>query len=116
MHRGITGIFQYALKDWTSIIFGTISHYEHNFHLFFEKKSTASIICTFWYNFAVQKLSFIEHATNVFGPRSVLQANLSNEIIYLSVYCHIHGTWVQQEVTQDSLHKTQLMDITSSVT
>ena len=43
----------------------------------------------------------------------VLQANLSNEIIYLSVYCHIHGTWVQQEVTQDSLHKTQRMDITS---
>ena len=85
MHRGITGIFQYALKDWTSIIFGTISRKEHNFHLFFEKKSTASIICTFWYNFAVQKLSFIEHATNVFGPRSVLQANLSNELIYLSV-------------------------------
>ena len=85
MHRGITGIFQYALKDWTSIIFGTISHYEHNFHLFFEKKSTASIIYTFWYNFAVQKLSFIKHATNVFGPRSVLQADLSNEFIYLSV-------------------------------
>ena len=85
MRRGITGNFQQALKDWTSITYGTISHYEHNFHLFFEKKSTASIICTFWYNFAVQKLSFIEHATNVFGPRSVLQANLSNEIIYLSV-------------------------------
>ena len=46
----------------------------------------------------------------------VLQANLSNEIIYLSVYCHIHGTWVQQEETQDSLHKTQRVDITSSVT
>ena len=87
MHRGITGIFHYALKDWTSITFGTISHYEHNFHLFFGKKRTASIICTFWYNFAVQKLSFIEHATNVFDPRSVLQTNLSNEfmIIYLSV-------------------------------
>ena len=27
----------------------------------------------------------MEYATNVFGPRSVLQANLSNEIIYLSV-------------------------------
>ena len=36
--RGITGIFQYALKDWTSIIFGTISHYQHNFNLFFERK------------------------------------------------------------------------------
>ena len=68
-----------------------------------KKKSTTSIICIFFYNFAVQKLSFIEHATNVFGPRSVLQANLSNEIISLSAYCHIHGTWVQQEVTQDSL-------------
>ena len=64
----------------------------------------------------MQKLSFIEHATSVFGPRAVLQANLSNEFIYLSVYCHIHGTWVQQEVTQDSLHKTQRIDITSSVT
>ena len=27
----------------------------------------------------------MEHATNVFGPRSVLQANLSNEFTYLSV-------------------------------
>ena len=86
MHRGITGIFQYALKDWTSIIFGTISQYQHNFHLFFEKKkNTASIIFTFRYNVAVQKLSFTEHATNFFGPKSVLQANLSNEFIYLSV-------------------------------
>ena len=88
MHRGITGLFQYSLKDWTSIIFGTISQYQHNFHLFFEKKqkkNTASIIFTFRYNVAVQKLSFIEHATNFFGPRSVLQANLSNEIMYLSV-------------------------------
>ena len=71
---------------------------------------------TFCYNFEVQKLSFIEHATNVFGPRSVLQANLRNEIISLFAYCHIHGTWVQQEVTQHSLHKTQRRDITSSVT
>ena len=61
-------------------------------------------------------MSFIEHATNVFGARSVLRADLSNEIIYLSVYCPIHGTWVQQEVTQDSPHKTQRADITSSVT
>ena len=44
------------------------------------------------YNFGVQKLSFIEHATNAFGPRSVLQANLSNGIISLFAYCHIHGT------------------------
>ena len=97
--------------------FGTISHYEYNFHHFFEKKNTASIICTFCYNFAVQtELSFIEHATNILGPRSVLQANLSNEIIYLSVYCPIHKTWVQQEVTRDSPHKTQRADITSSFT
>ena len=27
----------------------------------------------------------MEHVTNVFGPRSVLQANLSNEFVYLSV-------------------------------
>ena len=63
----------------------------------------------------MQTLSFIEHATSVFGPRAVLQANLSNEFIYLSVYCHIHGTWVQQEVTQDSLHKTQRIDINKQV-
>ena len=31
--RGITGIFQQALIDWTTISFGTISHYQHNFHL-----------------------------------------------------------------------------------
>ena len=99
------------LDSWTvttSIIF-----------IYFSKKKKALlvlIICTFWYNFAVQKLSFTEHATNVLGPRSVLQANLSDEIIYLSFYCHMHGTWVQQEVTQDSLHETQRMDITGSVT
>ena len=45
------------------------------------------------YNFGVQKLSFIEHATNAFGPRSVLPANLSNGIISLFAYCHIHGTY-----------------------
>ena len=84
MHRGITGIFQYALKDWTSIILAQLVTTSIIF-IYFGKKSTASIICTFWCNFAVQKLSFIEHATNVFGPRSVLQANLSNEFIYLSV-------------------------------
>ena len=98
------------LDSWTvtkSIIF-----------IYFSKKKKVLLVlitCTFWYYFAVQKLSFTEHATNVLGPRSVLQANLSDEIIYLSFYCHIHGTWVQQEVTQDSLHKTQRirMDITS---
>ena len=78
-------------------MFFTIGHYEHNFHLFFGKKSTASINWTFCYNFEVQKLSFIEHATNVFGPRSVLQANLSNEIISLSAYFHFHGTCVHRK-------------------
>ena len=59
--------------------------------IYFSKESTASIICTFWYNFAVQKLSFIEHATSVFGPRSVLQANLSNLLIYL--VCLLSHSW-----------------------
>ena len=36
-----------------------------------------------------------------FGPRSVLQAILSNKINFWSVCCHIHGTWVPHEVTQD---------------
>ena len=71
MSRGVTGSLDQAFIDWTSIISGTISHYKHNFHLFFKKKkSTGCINCTFCYNFAVQKLSFIERATNVLGPRS----------------------------------------------
>ena len=36
-----------------------------------------------------------------FGPRSSLQVNLSKKIDFWSAYCHIHGTWVPQEVTQD---------------
>ena len=73
-----------------------------NFPLFSEK-STASLICTsVWllysrpchllimqpiflvqgqcYRQLQQTLSLIDHATNIFGPRSVLQANLSNKI------------------------------------
>ena len=40
---------------------------------------------------------------NFFGPRSVLQAILSNKINFWCAYCHIHGTWpwVPHEVTQD---------------
>ena len=47
----------------------------------------------------------------------MLQANLSNKIIILSAYClFIHGTWISQEVTQDSFYRTRRMHITSSVT
>ena len=53
----------------------------------------------------------MEHATNVFGPRSVLTGKSKQRNHLFVCYCHIHGTWVQQEVTQHSLHKTQRMDI-----
>ena len=34
---------------------------------------------------------------------------LSNKINFLSAYCHIHGTWIPQEMTHSSFHRTQLM-------
>ena len=37
----------------------------------------------------------------LFGPRSVLQAILSNKINFWSACCHIHGTWIPHEVIQD---------------
>lgn len=40
----------------------------------------------------------------------------STKSIFSSAYCHIHGTWVSQEVTLDSFHMTQGMGITNSVT
>ena len=56
----------------------------------------------------------------LFGPWSVLEANLSKKINFLSAYCHIHETWVPreetQEFSQDSFRRTQRMRITSSVT
>ena len=75
------------------IIFGTFRQYERTFHRYSER-STASIICTFG-EFCSSELSFIDHATNCYGPRSVLQANLSNKINILSAYWHIHGTWTK---------------------
>ena len=36
--------------------------------------------------------------------------------IFLFAYCQIHGTYVPQEVTQESFHRTQPMRITCSAT
>ena len=44
----------------------------------------------------------------------MLQANLSKKINFLPAYCHIHRTWILQEMTQNSFHRTQRMRITSS--
>ena len=46
---------------------------------------------------------FTDHATIFFGPRSVLQANLSNNIISfgLLISCFIHGALLPQEVTRE---------------
>ena len=78
-----------------------IRHHEHNFHLFSEKY-TASISCTF-HQFCSTTLFFTDHATIFFGPRSVLQANLSNNIISfgLLISCFIHGALLPQEVTRE---------------
>ena len=65
-------------RECDSIIVGMIRHHEHNF-LLFSEKYTASISCTFD-QFCSTKLLFTDHATIFFGPRSVLQANLSNNI------------------------------------
>ena len=64
-----------------------------------------------WYNsslpthffFVAQKCPLLIMQPIFFGPRSVLQAILSNKINFWSAYCHIHGTWpwVPHEVTQD---------------
>ena len=94
-----------------------IRYYEHNFHLSSEK-STASIICTFdW--FCSSKLSFFDYATNLFWPEisfdSVL-GKFKQQINILSAYCHIHETWVSEEMTQNSFRRTQRIRITSSVT
>ena len=78
-----------------------IRHHEHNFHLFSEKY-TASVSCTF-HQFCSTTLLFTDHATIFFGPRSVLQANLSNNIISfgLLISCFIHGALLLQEVTRE---------------
>ena len=60
--------------------FGIIRHYAHNFPLFSEK-STGNIIAIF-VSFEVKKLSIIDHATNLFGQRSVLQANISIKLSF----------------------------------
>ena len=64
---------------------GIIHHYQH---IFF---------------FVAQKCPLLIMQPIFFGPRSVLQAILSNKINFGSAYCHIHGTWpwVPHEVTQD---------------
>ena len=47
------------------------------------------------------KLSFIDHAANIFGSRSVSQALLSKKINFFLWFCDIHGTYVPQKVTED---------------
>ena len=42
----------------------------------------------------------------------MLQANLSNKINFLPAYCHIHRTWILQEMTQNSFDRIQRMCIT----
>ena len=88
-------------RDCDSIIVGMIRHHEHNFHLFSEKY-TASISCTFD-QFCSTKLLFTDHATIFFGPRSLLQANLSNKqhFFCLLISSFIHGTLFPQEVTRE---------------
>ena len=93
-----------------------IRHHEHNFHLSSEK-STASIICTFdW--FCSSKLSFFDYATTLFWPQISFDSvadKFKQQINFLSAYCHIHETWVPEEVTQNSFHRTQRIRITSSL-
>ena len=57
-----------ALIDCASVFFAITRHYEHNFHLFSEKKAL---------------LSFIDHATKFLGPRSVLQAKSFSFVVYV---------------------------------
>ena len=76
--RRLTWLIQYLI-DCASIILGIIGHYEHNFHLFFLKKHCQRNL-HFWLVLQHKIFEFIDHETNVIGPRSVSQANLSNKI------------------------------------
>ena len=56
------------------------------------------------------KLSFIDHAANIFGPRSVSQA----KSILFSGFCHIHGTWVPQKILNAYAKLDQLPKLASA--
>ena len=66
------------------------------------RRSVKCFFCLFYST----KFSFVDRATNVFGRRTVLQANLRNKINFFSAYS---WTLVPQEVTQDFFYGSQLM-------
>ena len=93
--------------------------YEHNCYLFCQgfckKKSTTSMICALGC-FVSQNCHLLIIKPMFWFQVSVTDKLKSTKSIFFSSYCHIHGTWVSQEVTLDSFHMTQPMGIISSVT
>ena len=86
---------------------------------FFDYTPSDSRFCpleTGWEYWTCVKIVIYWSWNQLFGSRSLVKANLSNKIAFLSAYFRIHGTSVPQEVTQDSFHRTQRIRITSSVT
>ena len=87
-----------ALIDCASVFFAIIRHYEHNFHLFSEKKSAAVI---YW------------SCNQVFGP----EISVTSKIIF---FCGLRivtfmGLWSQRKLPR-ALSTELRMRISSSVT
>lgn len=80
-----------------------------------QKKSTTSMICALGC-FVSQNCHLLIMKPMFWFQVSVTDKLKSTKSIFFSSYCHIHGTWVSQEVTLDSFHMTQPMGIISSVT
>ena len=79
-----------AFKDCASVI-------RHNFH---QCSKNYRNNLHFWLVLQLQ----IDHVTTYLGARAELQANLSNEINFLSAYCHIHETQVPQELINEGFY------------
>ena len=75
------------------------------FHLFYKRSKH----CQNNLHFQL-KLSFIDHAANIFGPRSVSQA----KSILFSGFFHIHGTWVPQKILNAYAKLDQLPKLASA--
>ena len=107
-----------GLIDCASINFGINSSLRAQFSSIFRKKHCQHNLL-FWLVLQLKIIIQLIVQPIFFGLRSVLtvlQANLSNKLIFLSAYFYIHETWVPQKMTHNSLQRTQRIRITSSLT
>lgn len=85
----------WPLIDYASIFFVMTRHYEHNFCLFSEKKSSAR-----------PEISFIDHTQPMFLARNKCYTQIQNQV-FVILLTHLYwGIWAPQEGTQNSFHGT----------